>query len=369
MSATYRAAIIGCGGMGGVHARAYKQAERVELLAAADPLEAARDQFQQDVGVPQVFASTEEMLAAVQPDIVSVCTWHPLHPAATVAAARAGAKGIICEKPMAISLGEADRMLAACSEHGTRLAIGHQRRFTRGWERGRALVQGGAIGEPLFVNARIAEGLLNWGTHTIDGVRFALNDPDAEWVMGAVERNTDRHERDTLIEDACMGLVNFAGGVQAFIESDLRRDSATAGAFRLRGTAGMLEVAESQVRLFNAHTRGWHDVPLGRDAEAYPAIGGQTNVAQVQELLAWIEGGPEHRGAGRRARATVEIMMALYQSAREHRMMRLPLEERDNPLELMVAEGKLPVRDPGRYDIRDPQLRAKRRAQQRAQRS
>ena len=365
MSTTYRAAVIGCGGMGVCHARAYKQVEHVELVAAVDPLAAARDQFRQTVGVPQVFATTEELLAAVQPDLVSVCTWHPLHPAPTVAAARAGVKGIICEKPMAISLGAADEMLSACEEHGTKLVIGHQRRFTRGWERGRALVQEGAIGEPVWVNARIAEGLLNWGTHTIDGIRFVLDDPAAEWVMGAVERNTDRYERDTLIEDSCMVLVNFVGGVQAFIESDLRRDGATAGAFQLRGTAGLLDVAESQVRLFNATTGGWHDVPLGDDAGGYPAIGDQTHVAQVQELLTWIEGGPEHRGAGRRARATVEIMMALYQSAREHQVVRLPLVEPGNPLELMVAEGKLPVRVPGRYDIRDPQLRARRRARQR----
>ena len=53
MSTTYRAAVIGCGGMGACHARAYKQVEQVELLAAVDPLAAARDQFRQNVGVPQ----------------------------------------------------------------------------------------------------------------------------------------------------------------------------------------------------------------------------------------------------------------------------------------------------------------------------
>ena len=61
-----------------------------------------------------------------------------------------------------------------------------------------------------------------------------------------------------------MILVNFAGGVQAFIESDLRRDGATAGAFQLRGTAGMLDVSESQVRLFNATTGGWRRRTAGR---------------------------------------------------------------------------------------------------------
>ena len=53
-----------------------------------------------------------------------------------------------------------------------------------------------------------------------------------------------------------------------------------------------------------------------------------------------------------KARATVEIMMALYESARQHHVIHLPLQEEGYPLELMVDEGRLPVEEPGRYDIR-----------------
>jgi hypothetical protein len=113
----------------------------------------------------------------------------------------------------------------------------------------------------------------------------------------------------------------------------------------------MLWVEEMKVRLFNAKTAGWQDVALDA-AEGAKAIGGSTNTAQVQELIRWIEGGPEHRGSGRNARITLEIMMALYESARRHQVVRLPLEERRYPLGLMIAEGKLAVEVPGRYDIR-----------------
>jgi predicted dehydrogenase len=275
-----------------------------------------------------------------------------LHAELTIAAARAGVGAVICEKPMAVGLGAADRMLAACQESGTRLVVSHQRRFTPGWEKARELVQQGAIGEPLWVTCNVLDGLLNCGTHAIDGSRFALGDPEAVWVMGAVARDTDRHERDVPIEDGCLGLVHFAGGAQLFIQSDLYREKAAGGgAFEIRGTQGLLEVSETRVRMLDAS--GWQQQSLRLAEHQIRPIGGHANGDQVRELIAWIEGRiPEHRGSGRQARHTVEIMMALHESARHHQVVRLPLPEKEYPLLLMVAEGRLPVRRPGRYDIR-----------------
>lgn len=352
MSKKYTAAIVGCGGIGNSHIEGYNLVEGVEVVAVIDPYEPARRQYMEDYGIPQGYATIEEMLEKAQPDIVSVCTWHLLHAPLTLAAARAGVKGIICEKPMTVSVGDANRMVEACEASGTKLVVSHQRRFTAGWEKGRELMQQKAIGNPLWVNCNVREGLLNWGTHAIDGARFVLGDPRALWVMGAVERRTDRYERDTPIEDNCMGLVHLEGNLQLFIQSDLYKEPARSGGFLIHGTEGLLDVNEANVRLFNATSGGWQPVPLRVEAKEIRAIGGQTNAAQVRELIAWIEGGPEHRGSGDKARATVEIMMALYESARRHRVIHLPLQEKEYPLALMIAEGKLPVEEPGRYDIR-----------------
>ena len=204
-------------------------------------------------------------------------------------------------------------------------------------------------GTPQFVTNKVREGLTNWGTHTIDGSRFVLGDPRAEWVMGAVERRTDRFERDTAIEDACMGLIHFEGGVQLFIQSDMMAEGATAGGFQIRGTEGFMEISETTIRLLNDD--GWQDVEIDLD-DNYKGIGGSTNAAQVQELLTWLDGGSGHRGDGHTARETVEVMMALYESARRNEVVRLPMEEKGYPLDLMIGEGNLPVREEGRYDIR-----------------
>ncbi|MEE2658426.1 MAG: Gfo/Idh/MocA family oxidoreductase [Candidatus Latescibacterota bacterium] len=347
----YTAAIVGCGSIAHAHMDGYQLVDGIDVVALADPVAEARQRYIEEYGDLQGYDTVEEMLDKAKPDIVSVCTWHLLHPAPTIAAAQAGAMGVICEKPMAIGMGAADGMVEACDASGTKLVISHQRRFTPGWEKARDLVRQGVIGEPLWVDNKVAEGLTNWGTHSIDGSRFVLGDPKPEWVMGAVQRTTDRYERNTAIEDSCLGLVHFEGGLQLCIQSDLDRNGANAGSFKIRGGEGMLEVSEMKVRLFNAESSGWKEVPL-EQSEGYQAIGGNTNAAQVRELLDWIEGGPQHRGAGHQARVTVEIMMALYESARTHRRVDLPMAQKEYPLEVMIAEGKLPLEEEGRYDIR-----------------
>ncbi len=348
---TYRVGIIGCGSIARSHADGYLRVANAEMVAVADPHPVAREQFCEEFGIPNAYASLEEMVAKEDLDIVSVCTWHLLHPDCTIGAANGGVPGIICEKPMAIGLGEADRMLDACKKNGAKLVVSHQRRFTPGWEKARSLMREKVIGDAVMVHGQVAQGLINWATHTIDGIRFVLDDPETEWVMGAVERQTDRFERNTPIEDACMGLVAFANGAQTLIQADLNRPGEQAGHFQIRGSEGLMEVTENSVRVFNATTNGWKDVEIVAN-EGHRAIGGETNAASVRELIAWLEDGEEHRASGRKARATVEIMMALFESARQNRVVHLPLEEIGYPLQLMIEEGKLPVVVPGRYDIR-----------------
>ena len=352
MTNQYKAAIIGCGSIGHAHMEGYNLVDEVEVVAVADPVAAARARYVEQYSITQQYESVEEMLENARPDIVSVCTWHLLHPAPTIAAAQAGVKAVICEKPMAIGMEAADSMVSACQASGTKLIISHQRRFTPGWEKARQLIREGAIGTPLFVTNKVADGLTNWGTHSIDGSRFVLDNPKASWVMGSVERRTDRYERDTAVEDACMGLVQFDGDLQLFIQSDLKREGAAAGHFQIRGSEGFMEVTELSVRLHTTDSVGWQEVEIELPDGA-KAIGGYTNAAQVRELLAWIDGDiDEHRNAGAIARDTVEIMMALYESARRNAVVHLPLEEKAYPLERMIEEGKLPVEIKGRYDIR-----------------
>lgn len=352
MPKQYKAAIVGCGSIGQAHMQGFQRIDNIDVVAVADPLEAARNMYMDEYGIPQGYATVAEMLEKAQPDIVSICVWHLLHdPVTAEVAAGPSVKGIICEKPMAIGMGRADAMVDVCEANDVKLAISHQRRWTPGWEKAKELVEDGAIGIPLRADLRVIEGLANWGTHSIDGARFILGDPIAEWVMGAVERTTDKYERDTAIEDSCLGLIHFGGSLQFFIQSDLWDRNSDAGKFFIRGTEGMLHITETVLKLFNAETRGWKSIDLGLK-EGDQAIGGNTNAAQTRELIEWIETGKESRGSGRIARDTVEVMMAMYESARQNKVIHLPMAEKEYPLEMMIKEGKLPLETEGRYDIR-----------------
>ncbi len=343
--ARYRVGIIACGSIARMHAAAWKATPEVEIVALADTFPAALADFGRDYGVSVEHCYTDyrRMLDGEHLDIVSVCSWHGQHAAMTVAAAARAPRVILCEKPMAVSLGEADAMITAAARNKVLLAISHMRRFYTGWEEARRIVHAGEIGTPKHVRSVVREGLLNWGTHTIDGMRYVLGDPAAEWVIGNVERKTDRYERGIRIEDACAGIIAFAGDIHAFIESDLTPYGSIN--FEIVGSDGILHVDENKVRVLRAGD-AWEDLQVEQN---------EPFTSQARGIVEWLEGrvGPqEFRNAAQNGRATLEVMMAIYESARRHEVVRIPLGTRAYPLDLMVEDGDLPVERPGAYDIR-----------------
>ena len=342
---TYRVGIIGCGGMGRSHSRAWSKHPRAEVVAAMDIFEEAAQRVSDEYDVPAIYTDVDEMLAKEDLDIVSITTWQGPRSEATVAAAKAGVKGIIGEKPMAASLGQADAMLEACEANDVKLIIGHQGRYSAANIETRRLVAAGAIGEPTTVHhsAKRHAGLLNTGTHAIDGWRFILSDPETLWVIGQTSRTTDRWERRTICEDLCMGLVCFEGGARGIYEGDLPEPSVSMP--KIAGTEGQIRNGpDGTLLLQNGDAQGWQTITPPPEPKN-----------QYDELLEWIEGNiSDHRGSGVQARYTIEIMMAIYESLRIKNVVTMPMETKELPLELMVDDGTLPVLEEGRYDLRAP---------------
>ena len=344
MSQTYRVGIIGCGGMGKSHASTYTQNPATKLVAAMDIRPESAKKLAAEFSIPAVYTDYKEMLTKEDLDLISISTWQGVRAEITVAAANAGVKGILGEKPMAVSLGQADDMIEVCEKQGAKLAIGHQGRFSAVNTEIRRLIQDGAIGEPTLLHRRSKPnaGLLNIGTHLIDGMRYHLSDPETRWVIGQISRTTDRWERRTRCEDLCMGLICFEGGARGVYESDLPQPLLSAAT--VYGTTGQIKATEGAVLLQNGKASGWKEIQP-------PAEGSD----QLRELIDWMEGKMAgHRSSGRQARYTMEIMMAIYESLRIKNVVEMPLKIRESPLELMVEDGTLPVLKPGRYDLRNP---------------
>ncbi|MCB9150016.1 MAG: Gfo/Idh/MocA family oxidoreductase [Caldilineaceae bacterium] len=370
----YRTAIIACGVIARVHARGWLgvPGQPTAIGAIADTNPDARREFGDffNVGQEHRYADYREMLDKERPDFVDVCSWHQQHAEMVIAAAARRPKAIICQKPMATSLGEADEMLTACIRNGVNLIIAFQRPHHATWLQARELIRQGAIGQVTQIQLDDGGNLLNTNSHNIRLALFLMDEPQAEWVMGTVERTTDLVERGLPAEEACLGLVQCSNGATILIQGNLVRGLGQG--CRVIGTEGIMELDTTHhpdseipddgsmytpeipsarynyeigvVRYMNGATNGWQQVEAPwHDCWAH----------QCQEAIDWAEGKIEQPiSSAERARAVQEIMMALYESARKRQRIYMPLKTRVNPLRLMVENGDLPVEWPGRYESR-----------------
>jgi len=220
--ANYKVGIIGCGNIARAHAHVYKKIANVEIITAAELEPDRRKQFAQDFELSTAYEDYAEMLTKENLDIVSVCTWPRTHCDATCKAASSGVKGIMCEKPMAVNLREADQMIEICAENDVRLAIGHQHRFDAQLVKARDLINEKAIGELVLLWGHCSLDLMNNGSHVVDMINFLNNDEKADWVMGQIDRRHKRKGRgnhpDMYVEDMAVGRICYKNGVRATVE-------------------------------------------------------------------------------------------------------------------------------------------------------
>ena len=237
-------------------------------------------------------------------------------------------------------------MLDAAEENDVKLTVSHQYRFNPVHETARELVASGAIGEPRVVTTQAEGGLLNMGTHMVDMARYILGDPGYDWVMGQVERRSDKHERGIAIEDRCIGHVCFDDGTRLTHECDMPGPVPGNPWLQLSGTAGVLDLDfNASVTLTNEDGTSEHT----------PSSEPSLRDAYLDELVKWMDGTrTDHRCSADRAYTVTEILMAIYESARTRGVVEAPLRTSANPLDVMIDAGDLPVEHPGAYDIRLP---------------
>jgi len=331
MEGIYKVGVIGCGGISRMHANWYRDFPMTEITAIADISEDSLKKFAEEYNVQKKYTDYIEMLEKEKPDIVSVCTRPKQHAEITIEAAKRGVKGILCEKPMAENLGRADEMIKVCEENNVKLAIDHQLRFDGPYVTAKNLIEDGVIGSLFRIYALCAGGdLKDNATHTIDLMRYIHNDTPIEWVIGQIERIGDpkRYELDS--EQFALGYMKFADNVRGIIEVG---DDTAPGYHHiyLYGTEGEIELGVPGgpgIRIKNRQSAGEWVIPEVKH-ESGP----------VEDLVDSIENDRLHRSSGYQGRATHEVIMAIYESSRRRKRVRLPLEEKESPLTLMIQKG------------------------------
>jgi phthalate 4,5-cis-dihydrodiol dehydrogenase len=151
MTPPLRVGVVGLGRAFTLMLPTFLQDPRVELVAACDPREAARAQFERDFAAP-TFDSVEALAAQAAVEVVYIASPHQFHAAHTRIAAAAG-KHVLVEKPMALSEAECDAMVADCAAAGVTLIVGHCHSFDAPYLAARDLLRGGSLGRVCMVQA------------------------------------------------------------------------------------------------------------------------------------------------------------------------------------------------------------------------
>ncbi|NUN92186.1 MAG: Gfo/Idh/MocA family oxidoreductase [Verrucomicrobiae bacterium] len=340
MKATLKAAVIGCGKRGLDHARGYAACDGIELVALVDRAEEKRkagmDRFQ-----VAGYADVEEMLDQAKPDLVSIVTQPRGRADLTRQVAAGKVKAIVAEKPMALTMAEADSMVEACETAGIALIISHQMRFCREFVAGKEAICRGEIGEIQFLRGVCYGNLLNQGTHVLDMIRWYAGEPKLEWVMASWSDDAatfaellgdpKRAAWKDEIHPAPMWMhcyFAFEGGVRASLECGLlysRAGDSPSDWLQKRvcavGTEGMIETrVAGDSRVLPGKAAGWKKTAgdLRSWTDATPAF-----LAELRDAL---NHGGTHRNHARESAQTFEGLMACAQAAVDGGIVRLPAD-------------------------------------------
>jgi predicted dehydrogenase len=347
-----RAGIVGSRFAGRLHAESLHATGRVEIAGVASPTNAA--ELAARYGA-RTYPSLDAMLASEDLDVVSIAIPNRLHAEAAVAAAGAGCH-VICDKPLAQSLADADRMIEACRAAGVLLLYGEELCFAPRYRRVKQLMAEGALGRVFSVSHRerhdgpharwfydpeLAGGgaLLDMACHGIELTRWLLDKAPVESVFARL--GNFRHV-DEQVEDHAVVSLRFADGTLATIEGSwavsggiderlevvgnggsVVADLARGGAMLVHSDHGFGYAAEKA-----GDTRGWSHVSY---EEAWQWGWPQ----QFAHFVEAIEGKVVPEVTGADGRATLEIVLAAYHSARTGAAVTLPFHtEVDRPVRL-----------------------------------
>jgi predicted dehydrogenase len=264
--------VIGAGLLGDLHAQVYHRLPGVELVAVAD-VNAERAGAVAQKYAARPYTDYAELLKRPDIQAVSIATPDFAHRDIAVAAAQAG-KHILCEKPLAMSVAEAEDIVAAAKQANVKLMVAFANRVNPPFAAAKEKIKAGQLGRPAYGYVRLSNTLfvphemLSWsgkssalwflGSHTVDLMRFLLNDEPVR-VYAASRANILKSQGiDT--QDFHVAILEFKQGAVATSENAwiLPRSQPMVYDFKLEllGSEGAIYVDTSHHRALELHTGG-----------------------------------------------------------------------------------------------------------------
>lgn len=356
-----KVALLGAGFIADIHIESYHRFVPDAEVVAVYTRESKKAQaFARKHRIPRWYDHLEKAIVESGCDVVDICVPNFLHHRAVLAAAKAG-KHVIIEKPLAMTLEEADEMIAVCKTAKRKLMYAEELCFAPKYERVRKLVNEGAVGKVFQlrqcekhsgphsdwfydINKSGGGALMDMGCHGIAWFRWMLGGRPKVLSVYAHMQNGLIHKGRTRAEENSVCTVEFEGGAIGIAENSWAKHGGMDDRVEVYGTGGViyadLFVGNSALTFSEkgygyamekaGSTRGWSFTIF---EEAF-------NQGYPQELKHFIECVREDKTpivAAEDGRAVLEIMNAAYRSARTGRKVSLPFRAKAaKPIDLWL---------------------------------
>jgi UDP-N-acetyl-2-amino-2-deoxyglucuronate dehydrogenase len=339
--------IVGAGVISATHAKAIAALPAARLVAVTDVVPERARAFAESYGC-QVEPDLDALLARGDVDVVSVCVPSGLHAEVGVQAAAAG-KHLVVEKPIDVTLAAADRLIHAARAAGVVMTVISQHRFDPGLVELRRLLDAGDLGRLVFGEASTkwfrtqgyydsaawrgtceldGGALMNQGIHYVDLLRWSMG-PLAEVTALC---STQTHQMEA--EDVALATLKFSSGAVGTLIASTAIFPGFAQRLEISGTDGTVVIENGEIvhRAFSSELPETGDRgsqvgtgAIGQAAAANAAaLGVASHAAQIADLLAAIDEGRQPLVTAESGRDALEVVCAVYESAREGRAIVLP---------------------------------------------
>ena len=334
--------IVGSAFAASLHADAYHRCPHAEVLAATSKAPEELRQFCRRFGIAHAYDDLGEMLARDDIQMLSICAPNFTHKELALAALEAG-KHVVCEKPLATSVEDAQAMVKAAEAAGRKLMYAEDWVFAPALVRARELVAEGAVGEVLYLKAKETHNgshsifaqrkeycgggaMVHLGIHPIGFVLAFMGDEVTE-VWGAVTGGEEANMVHTEYtgEDWSVGLLTFAGGVRALVEGNYITVGGIDDTVEIYGSEGLIKVDLTQGSPLAAYSRPGFTYAIEKTDTTKgwtrPAVDEERNLGYPDEIAHFVDcvRAEEQPKFGVRAEDGVralEVVMAIYESAR-----------------------------------------------------
>jgi len=357
---TVRVGLVGSGFITAIHAEALRRVPGVAIVAVASPTPGHAERFAIERAIPNHFTDLRALYDRKDIDLVVLGLPNDHHCEAVIDAALAG-KHVVVEKPMALSLAECDRMIAACDRAKVMLGYAEELCFAPKYVRLKALVDEGALGRVHLVKQsekhdgphtgwfydtqRSGGGVtMDMGCHAVEFFRWMLgrNGQKAR-ITGAYARmGTYVHGDKTDGDDEAVLVLDFEDGAVGLAEESWTKPGGMDDRAEVFGSAGQAYADLLHGNALRAYSSGGYGYAVEKAGStrgwSFPVFEELWNYGFVQEMehfVTCVREGRTPAENGHDGRAVLEAIFALYASAGQQRRISLPfVNDAARPIDL-----------------------------------